>query len=57
MHLQALVHKPLSEVWIMAPSVSRWQWHPFSVASGGGPLLTLHIKRYGRFTKVGRRAG
>lgn len=47
----ALTHKPLSEVWLLAPQVSRWQWHPFTVASGGGPHLTLHTKRYGRFTR------
>lgn len=51
--MQALKHRPLSEVWLLVPRLSRWQWHPFSVASGGGPNLKLHIKTYGRFTKVG----
>lgn len=50
--LQALEHRPPSEVWVQLPEISRWQWHPFTVAGGEGSLLTLHIKRYGAFTKV-----
>ncbi len=51
--LQAVRHRPLSEVWLSVPSMSRWQWHPFSVASGGGSSLKLHVKAYGRYTQVG----
>lgn len=36
------------------PEISRWRMHPFSVADCSGSLLTLHVKRYGAFTKVGR---
>lgn len=55
--LQALKHRPLTEIWLLLPALSRWQWHPFSVASGGGEELKLHIKQYGRFTKVGDVGG
>ena len=50
---QALTVKPLSEVWLSVPQLSRWRLHPFTVACGGGSRLTLHIKRYGAFTRVG----
>ncbi|PSC73660.1 Superoxide-generating NADPH oxidase heavy chain subunit B [Micractinium conductrix] len=48
---KSLQHRPLSEVWVLVPEISRWAWHPFTVASGGGPYLTLHVKRYGDWTK------
>lgn len=35
------------------PEISRWHMHPFSVADCSGSRLTLHVKRYGAFTKVG----
>lgn len=42
----------------MVPSISRFQWHPFSVAGGSADgVLTLHVKRYGPFTKVRGQAG
>jgi len=34
------------------PSISRWQWHPFSVTNAVGYSLTLNIKRYGAFTEA-----
>lgn len=49
---QALTLLPLQETWVLLPAISRWQWHPVTVASGGGGLMTLHIKRYGLYTKV-----
>lgn len=56
--LQALALRPLQEVWLMVPSISRFQWHPFSVAGGSADgVLTLHVKRYGPFTKVRGQAG
>lgn len=51
--MQALALRPLQEVWLMVPSISRFQWHPFTVAGGSADgVLTLHVKRYGPFTKV-----
>lgn len=47
---------PVRELFLLVPAISRWQWHPITVAgaeadpSGTGSLLTLHIKRYGRWT-------
>ncbi|PNH07852.1 Ferric reduction oxidase 7, chloroplastic [Tetrabaena socialis] len=46
-------------VFLNAPAVSWWQWHPFTLASssascpspGGGKRMVLHIKRYNRWTK------
>lgn len=50
--------RPLQEVWLLVPSISRFQWHPFTVAGGGQDgVLTLHVKRYGAFTKVGLWGG
>ena len=45
---------PLQEIYMLFPSISRWQWHPFSTsgASQDG-TLTFHIKKYGSFTKAG----
>lgn len=51
--MQALALRPLQEVWLMVPSISRFQWHPFTVAGTADGVLTLHVKRYGPFTKVG----
>lgn len=91
--LQAASSCPLKEVFLMVPSISRWQWHPISIAgsepdsatgkakaccqrevrpkramlvcgliycillmvrlSAGGSTLTLNIKHYGKWTKVG----
>lgn len=52
--MQSLHLKPLTEVWLSVPEISRWRMHPFSVADCSGSRLTLHIKRYGAFTRVGR---
>ena len=47
---------PVRELFLLVPAISRWQWHPITVAgpapdaSGTGSVLTLHIKRYGRWT-------
>ncbi len=51
--VQCLDLKPLTEVWLSVPEISRWSMHPFSVADCSGSRLTLHVKRYGAFTKVG----
>lgn len=87
-------HCPVHELFLLIPSISRWQWHPISVAgvardaqgkphllsccclqadarhaaplsrssaahthaafkhAGVGSLLTLHIKQYGKWSKV-----
>ncbi|KAI3436428.1 hypothetical protein D9Q98_005845 [Chlorella vulgaris] len=48
---------PLHELFLLVPSISRWQWHPFSISGTaadketGGSILTLNIKRYGKWTK------
>ena len=43
---------PLSDLFINIPSISRWKWHPFTVAAIARDSVTLHIKRYGNFTQV-----
>eukprot|EP00887_Chlorella_sp_A99_P007397 scaffold2.g7397.t1 len=45
-----LRHRPLSEAWVLLPMLSRWQWHPFTIASGGGSAITMHVKTYGGWT-------
>ena len=40
------------DVFLNVPTISRWQWHPFSVANAVGYSLTLNIKRYGAFTEA-----
>ncbi|KAK9823744.1 hypothetical protein WJX72_005103 [[Myrmecia] bisecta] len=47
---------PLTVVWAVLPSISRWQWHVFSLGSTEGKpgedgSMTLHIKREGAWTK------
>lgn len=50
---KALALRPLQEVWLMVPSISRFQWHPFTVAGGSADgVVTLHVKRFGPFTKT-----
>ncbi|PSC74273.1 Superoxide-generating NADPH oxidase heavy chain subunit B [Micractinium conductrix] len=67
---------PVHELFLLVPSISRWQWHPITVAGTApdtqgkweglaacarlqagvtcpGSVLTLSIKRYGRWTKAG----
>jgi ferric-chelate reductase len=45
---------PLHDVFLLFPSISRWQWHPFTLAAveknSGGNTLRVHIKHYGKFT-------
>jgi predicted ferric reductase len=54
-HLSAC---PLQDIFCVFPTISRWQWHPFSLAAvernakDGAIHLKLHIKRYGNFTKA-----
>ena len=43
-------HGQRCDIFVNVPSISRWQWHPFSVANAVGFSLTLNIKRYGAFT-------
>ncbi|PNH12965.1 Ferric reduction oxidase 2 [Tetrabaena socialis] len=46
-------------IFLNAPAISWWQWHPFTLASsstscpssGGGKRMVLHIKQYNRWTK------
>jgi len=40
------------DLFLNVPTISRWQWHPFSVANAVGYSLTLNIKRYGAFTEA-----
>jgi len=47
---------PMAELAMMIPSISRWQWHFFSIAGvrdnpNGGQTLTFSIKQYNNFTK------
>ncbi|KAL4432588.1 hypothetical protein ABPG77_000525 [Micractinium sp. CCAP 211/92] len=47
---------PVHELFMLVPSISRWQWHPISVAGadeskGSVTTMTLHIKAYGKWTK------
>ncbi|KAI3436430.1 hypothetical protein D9Q98_005847 [Chlorella vulgaris] len=48
---------PIKELFLLVPSISRWQWHPITVAGTsadkdtGGSVHTLNIKRYGKWTK------
>ncbi|KAL4436813.1 hypothetical protein ABPG75_003952 [Micractinium tetrahymenae] len=47
---------PVHELFLLIPSISRWQWHPITVAGAAGnkgspTTLTLHIKSYGKWTK------
>lgn len=43
---------PAAELFINIPSISLFQWHPFSVAKKTGDIITLHMKTYGNFTKT-----
>lgn len=52
LYTQSLDLKPLTEVWLSVPQISRWRMHPFSVADCRNSKLTLHVKRYGAFTTV-----
>ena len=45
-------HGQQCDVFVNVPTISRWQWHPFSVANVVGYSLTLNIKRYGAFTEA-----
>lgn len=47
---------PFAELTLMIPSISRWQWHPFTIAAtedseSGGQILTVSMKRYGKYTQ------
>ena len=42
-------------VYLHVPSLSHWQWHPFSISSApASGTLTLHIKNMGEKTFTGR---
>lgn len=38
-------------VLLQVPSVSRWQWHPFTISSCDADRITLHIRTDGDWTK------
>lgn len=43
---------PLHDIVLLLPSVSRWQWHPFTIShQTADGALTVRIKRYGRWTQ------
>ena len=56
--LQSFKHCPAQDLFLMIPKISRWQWHPFTIAStpnganGSSGTLTFHSKRFGRWTGV-----
>jgi len=45
-------------VFIRSPTISRWQWHPFSISSAPqNPTVTLHIRNMGPRTWTDRLQG
>lgn len=42
---------PAAEFFLNFPTVSLFQWHPFSVARHTGNTIAFHMKNYGNFTK------
>lgn len=42
-------------VLLQVPSISRWQWHPFTISSCDMDRITLHIRTDGNWTKQLRR--
>jgi NADPH oxidase 1 len=39
-------------IFINVPSVSQWQWHPFTITSApSDPYVSIHIRQVGDFTK------
>ena len=42
-------------VLLQVPSMSRWQWHPFTISSCDSDRITLHIRTDGDWTKQLRR--
>ena len=38
-------------VLLQVPSLSRWQWHPFTISSCNADRITLHIRTDGNWTK------
>ncbi|KAL6785569.1 FRE1B [Auxenochlorella protothecoides x Auxenochlorella symbiontica] len=52
---------PLGDIHLLVPAISRWAWHPFTIAratpaAGLTPgALTLHVKGEGQWTRALRR--
>ena len=38
------------QLFINVPSISRWEWHPFSLGGALGHSLQLNVKNSGAFT-------
>ena len=51
---------PLTDMFLMLPSISRWQWHPYSImgsrdnGDGRTSTLTLAVQNTGDWTQVQR---
>ncbi|KAL9084320.1 MAG: hypothetical protein Q9159_005279 [Coniocarpon cinnabarinum] len=40
---------------LQVPSISWWQWHPFTISSCNSDAMTVHIRHAGNWTKMLRR--
>ncbi|KAL6785951.1 FRE1D [Auxenochlorella protothecoides x Auxenochlorella symbiontica] len=42
---------PLHDIYVLLPSISRWQWHPFTISQQSADgMLTVRIKKYGNWS-------
>ncbi|KAL6785949.1 FRE1C [Auxenochlorella protothecoides x Auxenochlorella symbiontica] len=43
---------PLHDIYLLFPTISRWQWHPFTIShQSPDGVLTVRIKRFGGWTE------